>query len=169
MDELDASNNEQLERGGLIYRRPDGSHFLLSHLGTRSDCSYNFPPPSDMRERLGDGSTLVGGYHTHPSLQHPVHGRDMAVGCRRPNGTLMGPTRVDPNGNSTLGGGGGGGSPADWNWTNENDRPNYIISGRGRMTRLDPGMPSANRGNNPNRWWWNPPPGAGCGWSRSDA
>ena len=94
----------------------------------------------------------MGTYHTHPSsTNEPTYG---CPGFSQVPGDGLPVPKADPN--SPVA---GGGSTDDWNMTNQGF-PVYSITKTGRIYRLDPNTPVADRGKNPNKWELNS--NAGC-------
>jgi len=124
------------ERGGLIYKMQDGTFRAFPQLDPyATGCTFH--PNYQVVDPVG-AMRLYGFYHTHPQLAgEPVYG------CA---GTNL-PQKADPDAN-------GGGSDADWEFANlpAVKLPVYAITKRGRVYRMDPGVPVSARGSNPNRW-----------------
>lgn len=146
------------ELGGVVWRRRNGTFFLtsLTPLST-TECGITLPgapyvpPPSET------GSTVIANWHTHPS-----HDSTDVYGCPPNNGVVRAQHLGDghpvplaaPRSN-------GGGSDDDWDGTDANAAPNYVIDSDGDIWRLDPGTAPSDRKNNSNHWTWNHD-SAGC-------
>jgi hypothetical protein len=124
------------ERGGYVYKRDDGTVFLLPTVtGLETDCGYIVPagaPPTIT------GARPIGVYHTHPSIAG-----ERLFGCGQKPGFTVWASRDKRH---------GGGSDPDWNQAAEAGLPNWVIDLDWNVARLDPTTPASQRGANPNRW-----------------
>lgn len=150
-------SGHKLERGGVIWRRSDGT-FFASEVGppaaSQNECTYDLFDPGAIQP---PEANLVGiaFFHTHPRV-----GNEPAYGCPSLPGQprfsqfpgepgTIGPAISTPDAN-------GGGSPGDWAKASGTDTPQYTINNAGSVWRLDPGVSVAQRAQNTNRWRWRP-------------
>jgi hypothetical protein len=134
------------ERGGFVFRRSDGTYYLqYRDDGVHKDCKVTDPPlPANVT--VLPGETLVGYWHTHPTKPGELMS---SAGCQ-----YYGQGRTAAGDRFKN----GGGSDGDWEFADNSGLPQYTISKprwdsqHPQVARLDPGVDSTQRRNNPNRW-----------------
>jgi hypothetical protein len=138
------------EVGGVIWRMADGSLRATEVPDPNAtECHYDFVD-SMFTRRPDSLAVAIASYHTHPTDDgKPIYGckptRRGTPQAQRLGDGLPVPLAA-PNDSAA-----GGGSPGDWAST-VSGQPAYTILKNGRVYRLDPNVPPADRGKNRNRW-----------------
>ncbi len=147
-------SGQKKERGGYIWRMPDGSIQAIEITDTTfmssTECTFTFkglqvPEP---------GAVRVAIFHTHPSSNgEPIYQ------CGPPYKEVVGGKGVMGYAAPDLN---GGGSDSDWAATDKAGIPGYVINKDGRVWKLTPGTPKSQRQFNSHRWAWKATTVPGC-------
>jgi len=143
------------ESGGPVFKMNDSTtkpFFLPSGDSIGTECLY----VPDVHPTLPPGAVrLAAVFHTHvteynkPVFGCPDEGKQRFA--KSPADTLPTANPRLPYKLSRIGTNGGG-SDADWTTADSAHVPVYVVEKGGRVWRLDPGVGTTSRPNNPNHW-----------------